>query len=268
MWECVIRRIFRSVLLRRSDLEGALDFVREAGEVGGDEPFPSILLDRLASLVRCRCVSYCEIDRMRSEITFIKGAGDALPAAPEEVYWATLHEHPIRKHRLQTGELRALKIYDFVTLRQLRQMQFYADFIRPWATPFMMTLGLPAPRGHTRTFIFNREQDDFGERERTLLDLLQPHFVQTRRATEVRRRARHAVAVPANGVLTEREIEILVHVGEGLRNREIAQALWISPGTVRRHLDNTYGKLGVHTRTAAVRVARERRWLPRSDDAA
>ena len=43
-------------------------------------------------------------------------------------------------------------------------------------------------------------------------------------------------------------------VGEGLTNAQIAERLWISPGTVRRHLENAYEKLGVSTRTAAVRA--------------
>jgi DNA-binding CsgD family transcriptional regulator len=41
-------------------------------------------------------------------------------------------------------------------------------------------------------------------------------------------------------------------VAEGLTNTQIAERLWISPGTVRRHLQNVFAKLGVHTRTAAV----------------
>ena len=56
--------------------------------------------------------------------------------------------------------------------------------------------------------------------------------------------------------LTLRELEVLNLVAEGLTNGEIAQRLWISPGTVRRHLENIYEKLGVHTRTAAVAAAR------------
>jgi DNA-binding CsgD family transcriptional regulator len=32
----------------------------------------------------------------------------------------------------------------------------------------------------------------------------------------------------------------------------VARVLWISPGTVRKHLENAYEKLGVHTRTGAV----------------
>lgn len=52
--------------------------------------------------------------------------------------------------------------------------------------------------------------------------------------------------------LTRREREILEWVDRGKTNAEIAQILWLSPGTVRKHLENTYAKLGVHTRTAAV----------------
>ena len=38
----------------------------------------------------------------------------------------------------------------------------------------------------------------------------------------------------------------------GKTNGEIAQILWISPLTVRKHLENSYEKLGVRTRTGAV----------------
>lgn len=62
----------------------------------------------------------------------------------------------------------------------------------------------------------------------------------------------------ASGVarLTPREGEILALVAEGKTNGQIAEQLWISGGTVRRHLEHAYAKLGVHTRTAAVRAAR------------
>lgn len=52
--------------------------------------------------------------------------------------------------------------------------------------------------------------------------------------------------------LTPREREVVVLVAEGMTNAEIARRLWISPGTVRRHLQNVFAKLEVHTRTAAV----------------
>jgi DNA-binding CsgD family transcriptional regulator len=52
--------------------------------------------------------------------------------------------------------------------------------------------------------------------------------------------------------LSARELEVLALVADGLRNAEIAEALWVSPATVRKHLENIYEKLGVNTRTAAV----------------
>jgi DNA-binding CsgD family transcriptional regulator len=240
--------------LSRSDLENALGFVREAGDAAGDEPFPVHLLDGLASLVRCETVSYCEVDR-RLGTTQYAACNDPRPGAPEDAYWATVHEHPIRNHRTATGSLAVFKIYDFVTPAQLSKTQFYADYIRPWTTPFMMSFGLPAPAGQTRTFILDRDESDFGERERALLEVLRPHLAQTRRALDERRRAGSALVLAPNATLTPRETEILAWVAEGLTNRAIAERLWISPGTVRRHLDNIYAKLDVHTRGAAVRMA-------------
>ena len=51
--------------------------------------------------------------------------------------------------------------------------------------------------------------------------------------------------------MTPRERQILAWVARGKTNSEIAEILWIAPTTVRRHLENIYAKLGVHTRTAA-----------------
>ena len=58
--------------------------------------------------------------------------------------------------------------------------------------------------------------------------------------------------------LTPREREILELVADGDTNGQIADRLWISPATVRSHLENIYAKLGVHTRTAAVRALSRR----------
>jgi DNA-binding CsgD family transcriptional regulator len=52
--------------------------------------------------------------------------------------------------------------------------------------------------------------------------------------------------------LTAREAEVLELVAEGHTNAEIAATLWLSPGTVRIHLQHIYEKLGVRNRTAAV----------------
>ncbi|WP_142026790.1 helix-turn-helix transcriptional regulator [Blastococcus colisei] len=55
--------------------------------------------------------------------------------------------------------------------------------------------------------------------------------------------------------LTEREVEVLRLVARGCTNREIADALVLSEHTVRRHLQNVFGRLGVSSRAAAATFA-------------
>jgi LuxR family maltose regulon positive regulatory protein len=57
--------------------------------------------------------------------------------------------------------------------------------------------------------------------------------------------------------LSERELEVLRLIAAGLSNGEIAQKLFITVGTVKRHVNHVYGKLDVHSRTQAVARARE-----------
>jgi LuxR family maltose regulon positive regulatory protein len=57
--------------------------------------------------------------------------------------------------------------------------------------------------------------------------------------------------------LSEREIEVLRLIAAGLSNQEIADRLIIAPGTVKRHINNLYGKLQVGSRTQAIAAARD-----------
>jgi LuxR family maltose regulon positive regulatory protein len=56
--------------------------------------------------------------------------------------------------------------------------------------------------------------------------------------------------------LTERELEVLRYVATGLSDRQVAETMIVAIGTVKRHLNNVYGKLGVHSRTQALARAR------------
>jgi DNA-binding CsgD family transcriptional regulator len=58
--------------------------------------------------------------------------------------------------------------------------------------------------------------------------------------------------------LTAREWHVMGWVEAGKTNDEIARLLWITPGTVKKHLEHVYAKLGVRTRTAAVAKLRPR----------
>ena len=57
--------------------------------------------------------------------------------------------------------------------------------------------------------------------------------------------------------LSDRELEVLRLIASGLSNRQIAQELFITPGTAKRHVHNIYRKLEVSSRTQAIARARD-----------
>jgi DNA-binding NarL/FixJ family response regulator len=63
------------------------------------------------------------------------------------------------------------------------------------------------------------------------------------------------------GALSERESEILVLAARGFSNYRIATELNLAEGTVKRHLANVYQKIGVHSRSEAVRMALTEQWI-------
>jgi DNA-binding NarL/FixJ family response regulator len=63
------------------------------------------------------------------------------------------------------------------------------------------------------------------------------------------------------GALSERESEIVVLAARGLSNHQIATELGLSEATVKRHLANVYAKIGVRSRSEAVRTALMEQWI-------
>jgi DNA-binding NarL/FixJ family response regulator len=68
--------------------------------------------------------------------------------------------------------------------------------------------------------------------------------------------------------LTERELEILRYVADGLRNRQIAELLDLTEQTVKNHISSVLHKLGVPNRTQAVTFAARQGWLTLDEEKA
>jgi DNA-binding NarL/FixJ family response regulator len=69
----------------------------------------------------------------------------------------------------------------------------------------------------------------------------------------------------SHGVLSGRELEILLLAARGLSNRQIATRVRLAEGTVKRHLTNTYQKMGVGSRGEATRMALYEEWITIQD---
>jgi len=148
-----------------------------------------------------------------------------------------------------------VRLYTFQALAHFQKKDF------PHALVSLdQALDLAEPENRLATFV--RE----GDKMEKLLQLAQansmhPEFIQCLLAVfEIRRKYK---AEPAPGIeqliepLSARELEILNYLNGYLSSMEIAEQLVVSVNTVRTHMKNIYGKLGVHGRSAAVRRAKE-----------
>jgi DNA-binding CsgD family transcriptional regulator len=98
-----------------------------------------------------------------------------------------------------------------------------------------------------------------------LLWKLRPDLPLRPRVTAAGNDSRVEAAIQAGlpEALSMREIEVLRLIAEGLTNAAIAERLVVAPSTVKTHINNIYGKLGVQTRVQALQRARALGLLPR-----
>lgn len=157
-------------------------------------------------------------------------------------------EYPLSMERHHT-DVRALRISDFASARQLHRLEYYDHALRPLGIEHQIRFWVAAPSGIARFYSVNRsnEDGDFTDSERDMLQLLRPFLV----ALHERFDSDVSDHAQVDG-LTSREREILGWVARGKTNQEIAALLIVSPHTVRKHLEHVYEKLCVNSRTAAV----------------
>jgi DNA-binding CsgD family transcriptional regulator len=245
-----------SAKLSIRDLDAALAVIRAASAADGDHPFELPVIDQLTQLVPADQAGYFEYRIVEEcgpgqDIHIVKQAACAgeVDFRDEEV--GTAASEWALRDSLRVLTTSAVRFSDVIPSRQQRlRNAWYATVMRKHGVEHEMKLWLPAPPDIVRGFFFVRlaGRRDFEERHRTVLTVLRPHLEAIRERWERRRR-------PPG--LSDREAEIVHLLRDGLTNQEIADRLVISTGTVRTHLENIFGKLGVHSRTAAVTRAFE-----------
>jgi DNA-binding CsgD family transcriptional regulator len=230
--------------LSERDVHRALDVIAAAGSALGREPFGIEIVDALVDAIPADTAAY--VEWRIGQPDELRVSRHELSACVLDAVTATCTSYPLRDldHASCTTPL---KITDVVSRLAFRRSAFYAAAMRPRGLEHQIKVWLPAPRPEARYFEFERAPGrDFDERDRAFLSLLRPHIAKLRARWE-----RKALVTS----LTERELDVLKLVAQGLTNRQVARRLFISPATVRTHLEHTYEKLGVTTRTAAVTAA-------------
>jgi len=254
------------VRMRADRYEALLDFLLEAVAVEGAAPFPPDVLAGLQRVVRCDAVSYREWsphEQLESSL-----AADE----PEEILrvWAAYphvrHDDPLNGGAWDGGPLpdrervgRALAISDFISDREFRRGRLHAEICKPFGVRAVMKVFLPTGGATGASLIFDTTRSRFTDSDRLAVQRLIPHLVQLRRNAHARKAYltlldSTAAARTRLQRLTSRERVVLARAATGETNAMIAQALFVSPGTVRKHLEHIYGKLEVRGRTEAAAI--------------
>lgn len=244
--------------LRHADYEAILAFLAATTELEPDTPYAPAFLGHLDAMLGSEAhVVYRENDLVgRRTPLMVTGTGQYVDD-DDPLYW-TVGPDAITQYRSATGDLSAARLSDVVAWRRYRESPVYREYFAPSRVGHMLDLALTARPGWQRTLLScrGREDPDFSERDRDVLELLRPYLHAREARAVLRRHLQDTVPAGEDGPdpmasLTIREREIVHLVGQGKSNAVIARELWVTPGTVKKHLENVYAKLGVSSRAAA-----------------
>ncbi|HEX6414884.1 MAG TPA: helix-turn-helix transcriptional regulator [Burkholderiales bacterium] len=205
----------------------------------GVEQLPQLVASEFTTL------SICHLASGRREV-FGLPAG-ALSEQDRAAFDRHFHEHPLVRYHAYQGGRGTQRISDSLPIEQFRRSALYNDYYRRIRIDHAMALPIYVRDGVLVSFVLNRTRRNFTDRERALLDVLRPHL------------ARVYQRLNRLGGLTAREAEVLRWVAAGKSDAQIAAILHISARTVQKHLQHSYEKLGVESRTAAAMRANGRR---------
>ncbi len=232
------------------DLRAMINLVHDGY---ADEPAQGLsaaVVAGLSQLVRCDSICLFEFSPGHRHC-----AGDGCVHDPglSPVFWAHYWSCPPCSYPERSGDFTAVtKTSDFYSRRQWHNAPMYSDYLRHFGVEDEIVACLPAPPGRSLRLLLRRDSGGFSERDKLLVELLRPHLHAIYQDSQ-----RHRAGSPR---LTARQWELLQLVAAGHTNADIAQQLFLSENTVRKHLENIYQRLSVSSRTAAVARAFQGRY--------
>ena len=252
--------------MRADSREALLDFLLEAVADEGTTPFPAEVLAGLRRVFRCGAVSHWEWSA-RQLLESSLAADDPESRVPVwDAYPQVRQYDPLPgwapagsplPHREWLGQTFAIS--DFISDRQFRSGGLYAEVCKPLGVRAVMKVFLPTGTATGASLVFDTTRSGFTDTDRRTLQRLVPHLAQLRRNALARRT--YPALIDSTAVarirllrLSPRERVVLARAAAGETNHRIAQALFVSPGTVRKHLEHIYDKLEVRSRTEAAAI--------------
>jgi LuxR family transcriptional regulator, maltose regulon positive regulatory protein len=216
-----------AIRLALGDLGAALKWAHESRLAPDDEPNYARLQEQLVYARSLIAQGEPEddvslLDRLLTESITDGRNGDAIPVL---VQLATAYQDMVELDKAVAAINRALSMAE-----PGRYLRVFTAEGQPMARLLKVAQRRGAVSGYCQYVL-----TAMGEEKQQLTKLYHPELIEP---------------------ITAREMEVLRLIAVGLTNREIANELFISVSTVKRHVTNLYGKLGVATRTKALQESR------------
>lgn len=240
--------------LTRSDMEAALAFAAEVGTAASKpDRADSWILERIGAMLGSERVAYDQVEA--GSCRLIHDAVFSTSPSPMTHEWDVLGlGNPFTAYANRTGDphFLARRLADVDRPPSERS---HAEVIER-VLPHGVQTRLPGEAGSHWTLELERSGSEYSDRELLLLNTVRSALLsyESHRAlaAAVARLQEPNQTMAAVDTLSVRENEVLDLVAAGASNAQIAEQLWISPATVKKHLENVYGKLEVGSRTAAL----------------
>jgi DNA-binding CsgD family transcriptional regulator len=133
-----------------------------------------------AELVGCNLVAFNEVNPERKRMNIVMKPQDRKPEMrPLQTAWEqNMDSHPILQYYLKTGDGSAKRISDFISLEEFHATPLYHGTYKHLNANYQIAIALPARKPLVIALAFNREHQDFTDREVEILNVLRPHFAQ------------------------------------------------------------------------------------------
>ena len=347
--------------LDHDDLTAVHNLALKAYAYEGLDSFRASILLELRSLVRGDLFGYNDLDLAAGRVIVLVEPHTTDYHALLDAFAATAHQHP-GVMLSQSGDYRPHTLSDFLSARELHRLDLYNEVYRQLGSEDQIYFNLAPPA--MVTIAINRSTRSFTERDREVIELLQPHLSRAFLQAQQRERAQLLIAAQDAGLreidaalvlvdpsgsvvhastlardllahyypgrhdicgvlpealaqwlrscdpdmpaatavtgaygrlqvralsgrtpqgwravlldevrggmtpdadslrrlgLTDRQAQVLRLLCTGSSTEVIAEQLYLSPATVRKHLENIYTRMGVRSRTEAVALAMRQR---------
>ncbi len=171
--------------LSNAALRRGLDVARGLAELQELAEFPAWSASALRRLIPCDVASYNAVDPTTQRAAVAVDPADSVFEGGVDALATYIHQNPLVSHYAATGDGRALRISDFISVRELRRTELYDYVYRHLDLEHQLAITLPAPRnamdrpGEVIGLTVSRRRRDFSEGERVLLEGLRDPFAAT-----------------------------------------------------------------------------------------